>query len=502
MNPDSPLTLFFRNHWILRLLLASLLALFAPACGGGGGGGSDYSADGGGIGGSGRTVTSVAIGTVSGHGSIIVNGVTFDTSESRIIVEGTHAGTGDQAARSLVPVGREVVVQADDTDLGTGTALQVETFHRVLGPLQDIQIIDERHGILFVMGQAVYIYPDTRWDGVTMGGLAFDMVLEVSGPVDDAGIVHAGYIGLAAPRVEPATPVAVKGRIRDLDTQQKMFRINDLIIDFGDAQAPPEALLENRMVSVRGHLLQETLVAGTVDLFEIESFDALPDLSLEGFIVPSDGAYQWAMGPYQLQFDQHTRYDGLDPEDVAPGVRLLVRGSLQNQVLLVESVSPTARVSLESNVAYVDPSNGELVLEGMHPLVVRVNAQTRFVAQARELSDIQVGDHVRLHAYPLDGNQSVSAVRILVLPGRGNRNKFHMEGPVTRIFATQFEILGVPIDTQASAGNRFHDVDENQVGAADFLNALSVDDSVRVSGRLVGNRVDYEKMGIIRKGNQ
>jgi len=505
MNPDSPLTLCLRSHWTLRLLLACLLALFAPACGGGGGGGSDYSADGGGIGGSGRTVTSVAIGTVTGHGSIIVNGVTFDTTESKIIVEGMHAGTGDQAARNLVPVGREVVVQADDTDLDSGTALQVETFHRVLGPLQDIQIIDEGHGILFVMGQAVYIYPDTRWDGITMGGLAFDMVLEVSGPMDDAGIVHAGYIRLAAPRVEPTTPVAVKGRIRNLDAQQKVFRINDLIIDFGDAQAPPEALLENRTVSVRGHLRQETLVAGTVELFEIESFEALPDLSLEGFIVPSDGAYQWTMGPYQLHFDQHTRYDGLDPEDVAPGVRLLVRGRLQNQVLLVELVRPTARVSLESNVAHVDhvdPYNGELILEGMHPLVVQVNAQTRFVAQARELSDIRVGDHVRLHAYPLDGNQSVSAVRILVLPGRGNRNKFHMEGPVTRIFATQFEILGVPIDTQASAGNRFHDVDENQVGAADFMNALSVDDSVKVSGSLVGNRVDYEKMGIVRKGWQ
>ncbi len=500
MNPDSPLTPCFRNHStsILRLLLAScLLALFALACGGGGGG-SEYSADGGGIGGSGRTVTSVAIGTVSGHGSIIVNGVTFNTSESKIIVEGLHAGTGDQAARSLLPVGRQVVVQADDTDIDSGTALQVETFHRVLGPLQDIQIIDAHHGILFVMGQAVYIYPDTRWDGIALEHLAFEMVLEVSGPVDDAGIVHAGYIRLAAPRLEPVTPVAVKGRILDLDAQQKLFRINDLIVDFGRAQAPPQDLLENRTVSVRGHLVQETLVAGTVELFEIESFDAVPDLSLEGFVVPSQGAYPWTMGPYHLHFDQNTRYDGLDPEDVAPGVRLLVRGRLQNQILRVETVRPTARVSLESNVAHVDPYYGELTLEGMHPLVIQVNALTRFAALARRLSDIRVGDHVRLHAYPLDGNLSVTAVRILVIPGRGVQDKFHMEGPVTGIFASRFEILGVPIDTQANPGIRFHDADENQVGAADFLNALSLEDSVRVTGRWIGNRLDYQSMHIMQ----
>lgn len=364
MNPDSPVTLCFRSHSTstVRLLLACWVALFALACGGGGGG-SDYSADGGGIGGSGRTVTSVAIGTVSGHGSIIVNGVTFNTAESRIIVEGIHTGTGDQAARSLLPVGREVVVQADDTDLDTGTALQIETFHRVLGPLQDIQIIDERHGILFVMGQTVYIYPDTQWDGVTMERLALEMVLEVSGPVDDAGIVHAGHITLAGPRMEPGTPVAVKGRIRNLDAQQKKFRINDLIIDFGHAQATPQTLLENRTVSVHGHLRQDTLVAEVVEFFEVESFNAVPDLSLEGFVAPSDGAYPWTMGPYHLHFDQHTRYEGLDPEDVAPGVRLLVRGRLQNQILLVESVRPTARVSLESNVANVDPYYGELILE-------------------------------------------------------------------------------------------------------------------------------------------
>ncbi|NIQ90259.1 MAG: hypothetical protein GWN93_15000, partial [Deltaproteobacteria bacterium] len=63
-----------------------LLALLLISCSGGG-----ASSNSGGIGGSGMT----SQGSVSGFGSIIVNGTEFDTTNARIIVEGQEIGIGD-----------------------------------------------------------------------------------------------------------------------------------------------------------------------------------------------------------------------------------------------------------------------------------------------------------------------------------------------------------------------------------------------------------------------
>src|SRR5512136_1470418 len=89
---------FNRSTRILGLLFAAV-PLFFLGCGGGGG--ADSLA-GGGIGGSGITVSAVSVGSVSGFGSIIVNDVEFDVTNAEVVVEGEVRGTGDSAVTSLI----------------------------------------------------------------------------------------------------------------------------------------------------------------------------------------------------------------------------------------------------------------------------------------------------------------------------------------------------------------------------------------------------------------
>ncbi len=96
--------------------LAILLALY----GCGGGGGSLASAGDGGISG-----TGMAVGSVTGFGSVFVNGTEFDTSAATIVVDGNGATQND------LRVGQVVVVNANFSD---GKASRVEYRARIRAP--------------------------------------------------------------------------------------------------------------------------------------------------------------------------------------------------------------------------------------------------------------------------------------------------------------------------------------------------------------------------------
>jgi hypothetical protein len=481
MNPEETIYIMWRRH-PLRVLIC-LAMLFAAGCGGDAG---NYQA-GGGIGG-----TGVAIGSVSGHGSIVVNGVRFDTAGAGIYLEGGLVGTGDQAARDLLPIGQEVVVRGDVADDVSGSATRVDAFNRVRGPLDVFEPYDALNARLVIMGQTVYVGPQTRWEEISMEETALQMVLEVSGPVDDTGVVHAGRVRWVAPYLLGDDRVMVKGPVQDLNTLQRTFWINDLEIDYSRVQEPMAWMDNSHTVSVQGRLAADILIADAVDAFVTASFDAATDFILEGFVQASDGPYPWSVGEYDL------RFDGQPEIDIAAGIRILARGTLQDRVLWVDAVRAATAVRLESNVASVDADTGVLTLDGMAPLAVRVPPLTRIIAVGPPgTAEIQVGHHLSIYAHTID-DRSAAAATILVIPGLGVRDKFHLEGPVTSIGTFQFDILGVAVDTEASADIRFYDTDEEALTVGEFMAALHEGTLVRVTGRWDGDRVAYETMSIVR----
>ncbi|MGD8372458.1 MAG: DUF5666 domain-containing protein, partial [Syntrophobacterales bacterium] len=99
-----------------RFLLAILLALLLISCG----------SSGGGIGGSGVT----SQGSITGFGSIVVNGTEFDTTNATIIVEGEEAG--------VVDLHLGMVVTVYGTDGKSAVANRVVYNDNVEGPVKNI----------------------------------------------------------------------------------------------------------------------------------------------------------------------------------------------------------------------------------------------------------------------------------------------------------------------------------------------------------------------------
>lgn len=481
-----------KNNQSLGKITAGLIFLFSLSVAGlavlSCGGGEDTQASGG-IGG-----TGVTMGMVTDYGSIFVNGVEIHTGSADVFVENEFNGTGDQAVLDHLPIGQVVVVHGTLAD-DTGIADTIEAYHRVRGPLQSVTSIDGATAMLIVLGQTVYVDHLTHWIGVSLDTLAIDQLLQITGLVDDRGAIYAGHVALIAPQAMPDAQVALKGRVQSLNETQNTFQINALVVDYSLAQSILDNLSNDQEVAVHGLLEGETLTAQTVTLFDSETFDSVENFSLEGFVTDIKGFHQWRIGTYNIRPNQNALLERMVSEDLTDGIRIQVRGRLQNRTLHAIKVAMTSRVRLESQITAMDVANGRLTLEGMAPLMIRTNDLTRIHGRVGSSAELQVGDQVRIHAHALNAG-TVVAEKIFVIQAPGRMDGLHLEGPVTRISLPELDILGVTVATTADLD--FYDSNGRQITRLEFFNALTVDALVRVTGTWALGQTVYESATILQ----
>lgn len=211
----------------LSMLLA--LALLA-SCGGG--------VDSGGTGGA------VAVGPISGFGSIIVNGVRFDVSGPTLQIQDdagnprTHA---DLKLGTMTEVdGSSLAVNAGVT---TATATSIRIVSDLVGPVGSV---DTAAGTLSVLGQTVVVTPATVFDASVAGslgglsGIAPGAVVEVNGRYDaQARRYTATRIGLPI----DAASYKLRGPVGALDTNALTLTVGGQTISYAQLGAASVANL-------------------------------------------------------------------------------------------------------------------------------------------------------------------------------------------------------------------------------------------------------------------
>jgi hypothetical protein len=176
-NPTSKgrkMTAAMNRRTMLRLMLLAFFAWMHLGCGGGG----DTQA-GGGIGGTGLYASSV--GTVTEFGSVVVNGVTYETRNARVIVEDDLRGTGDEAVIQNLAVGMVVRVEGRLNTDGSGRAEGVFFSADLQGPVENLITLDAGTKRVVILGQAVSIDDRTLFRNTALSAISEGMVLEVSG---------------------------------------------------------------------------------------------------------------------------------------------------------------------------------------------------------------------------------------------------------------------------------------------------------------------------------
>jgi hypothetical protein len=455
------------------------------------GGGENYA--GGGIGGTGVFVSSV--GTVSGFGSVIVNDVTYATTDAEAFVENTSRGSGDVALGQNLSLGMVVRVEGRIDANGAATADRVFFENYLKGPVESITELDSLSREIVILGQRVLLDDRTIVRGVTASAVSIGMMLEVSGYVDESGLIATSYVEKIADSLPADRTVQLKGLVQSLNATARAFAIDSLAVDYALADLsalPGSSLKEGDFIRVTGALQTGSRVIAArlepVSEFGTGAFDTV---DLEGIITQIPSAGEFAVGRYTVRTDAATTYTKTTPEELARGTRVIVRGTFTDRSILADDIRLPEKIRLESNVASVSPFEKRLSMSGLDAVAVLTTATTRINGTAAGLEQIMPGDHVRIAGRRV-ANSEVIAATLLVTPSNETVN---ITGPVESAVQPTLVILGVPIDTGSIPADGFFGRDGKRVSAAEFFDSVKADGIVFAKGVLQSGRVIWKSVG-------
>ena len=169
----------------------------------------------------------MATGTITGFGSVYVNGVHFKTTSATI--RKNH----QVVAQSALKVGEVARIKGSkNASDGTGNANTVDVDESVVGP---IAMIDTTSNTLTVLGQTVTIDAGTSFSSdvqpADITGLKVADFIEVSGLTAADGTIAATRIE----REASAGTLQVLGTVASVDTVAQTFMINALTVNYSAA---------------------------------------------------------------------------------------------------------------------------------------------------------------------------------------------------------------------------------------------------------------------------
>ncbi len=380
------------RSFVLTLLFALLLMSFG--CSGGG------------IGGTGMT-SSTSQGTVSAFGSIVVNGIRFDISNAKIIVEGEEIGVGDNVALNNLDVGMVVTVYG--TNGKSAVANRVTYNDNVEGPVESINVIDPatRKDIV-VLGQTVIVNVVTEFKGTTFADLDVlavnNDVVEISGFVDDMGRIWATFLEKTDGQVFEVT-----GFLENLDIVFRTFEINNLTVNYTTADTsglPGGVPVEGLFVEVEGSLTAVgEMLADSIELGDELDVEDSNEIEVTGFVTDDTLAPgEFALGNQVVRTDANTVFVDGDQGDIVPGQKLEAEGRLEDSILLaweIEFWEPD-QIEVEGLVTDDILAPDEFTIGTQ---VVQTNPAT--VYEGGTPGDISLGVNIEVKGVPVDIDRSV-----------------------------------------------------------------------------------------------
>lgn len=341
------------NGLIVRRLLAAAILLATSVLAGCGGGGTTLA-------GGGTSGTGITQGSVTGFGSVIVNGVHFDTDNAEILVEGDRTPNGE----ADLAVGMVVTIRGSWDDTGNGVARSVAYDDDLRGAVEGV---DAAAGTFVVLGRTVRVTPDTVFDAedstAPFNGLADmsnDQVVEVSGYFEGSGDITASRVALKDGNGE----VEIKGRIEGLNDSggSGSFQLGSLTVSYDTGTEVDEeidALANDLFVEVRGTYDGSTLSAGRIEREDdgLEG-DEGEEASIEGLIANKTSPTDFTINGQAVRVTADTEYDeGRSAADLVEGAKIEAEGTLvvipSGTVLVADEIDfrPSGDIRLQDRVS-------------------------------------------------------------------------------------------------------------------------------------------------------
>jgi hypothetical protein len=404
---------------LYRSIAIVLAAGSLAACGGGGGGDTSNT----------TALSTTTVGTLTGFGSIYVNGTRFDTSRAVYRVDGSDAFDD-----SALGVGMKVKVKGTKSPDGTtGTADSVYYDDDLDGPIENLTEIDTDTRSFTVFGQVVIVDAKrTVFDDVRFDTLANGQVVEISGYYEG--------VELIATRVEleddDDDDHEVKGVIENytgtdrFDIRLPSGTLVPVITNGNTSYDLDTGLRDGLYVEVEGLWDGSSFVADEIDDADDLLDDDDDDVELKGPL-GGDAASGWSVKGIPVILTSATEYEPSSLRDnLRAGVVVEVEGDMQGGALVAEEIEAYEDDDIEieapvSSVSYdtLNPKSGTVTLQfpNGQTLEVITNSATLFKDDSDwDLNDdgsfsldelASSGEFVEIEAY-LAGDGSLIATTI------------------------------------------------------------------------------------------
>lgn len=454
---------------------AALLTLLWTGLAGGCGVGQD---------GTGAAPDSQATGVVTGFGSVIVDGVTYDIGGADIATDGTGGRRQDDLRVGMVVTLTGRV--ADDGASGSATRVIFDSLIR--------GALDAAPGAnaFQVLGQRIGFDSATVFDGVdSAADLAGGDPVQVSGFIDPAGGFRATWVG----RESSAPAPQLTGFLTAVNSAQ--VQLAGVIINITGAAlvgfgAGSPSIGQRVRATLQAAPAGGAAVATRLALIDANLAGALRSLALHGLVRNWNASAQtFDLERQSVRLTAATQFFGGNLADIGNGARLRVVGPRGTDDVLnatrVHVYAPAIDGYVRGRVAAVDLANRRVTVQVTPAAQVLVQVQERTLLSDRTLAsgaltlaNLAINQEVLALGWLNGGTLDAGLLQRLPLltPGVG------VGGPVNAVNGTGLTILGVAVVPANTA--QYFDAQGGPILQAAFYAGL-LGALVRVEGAQVGN---------------
>lgn len=308
-----------------------------------------------------RVTLASAYGTVSGFGSVYVNGVHFETATAEVEIAGEPADEADLAVGMVVEI-----IGGIKSDGKTAIADTIRAERVLRGVIESVDSIGSGRKKLRVLGQAVYVNEEATFVGTTFDELAPDLGINVSGFVTDHGLITATYI--ARQDIDISGDVLeVEGYIDAVDEAVGTLNMKNLTVQIVGAQfvrGDAIDLAMGKRVRIVGTLAEDGQILSAMRIeFVSKTIENGRSASLEGVVRNLIAGERFTLQGVQVDM-RNARIEKGTASDITTGVQVTAFGPLVDGVLQAERIriKPLNTQRFRGAVTDIDMENQTFIL--------------------------------------------------------------------------------------------------------------------------------------------
>jgi hypothetical protein len=470
--------------------LASLLALGLISCGSG-------SSEVAGIDGSGAPAKIDTEGTVDGFGSVIVNGVKYETSKADVIIN------GQSVMEDNLRTGYRVrIIGSIDNQTKVATADKIEFVPDLVGSISAIDLSSQQ---LTLLNQTVQITNRSLFSAAIspddLRGLSVGDRVQISGV-----FAQNKWIAMRVDLSSDSDQIA--GMISNINTANQTFSLNGISVNYAAALVTDingNQLANNLKVSVRGQFNSDQLQASQIQGLNKNIDSQTQQFEREGVITRFASASDFDLNGNKLITNTQTRFENGTAADLKLGAQIEFKAERSSNDWLATSISfeQEDNNKLEGAITSIElaTSGSNVIATGsiqIGSILIRTNAATRYEdkgdSQLRRfgLANLVVGDYLRVTGFT-QGNDFIATKIERRKFENSDDEEFNFEGNISAVGLDNITLFGKTI--QLTESTELRNAFGENINLATFL-AIALNQNVEVRGTISAGIYTADKIEI------